>query len=108
MMAYIHGHFQDSISVEQLAETVHISKRVCFRLFRDHLHMTPVEYMRSYRLRRACQMLTGSKESITQIAYSCGLGSSSYFGKVFREQFCCSPAEYRKRWHDCSQHMKGP
>ena len=57
MMAYIHDHFRESISVDQLAEIVHVSKRVCFRLFQDHLHMTPVEYMRSYRLREACQML---------------------------------------------------
>ena len=59
--------------------------------------MTPVEYMRSYRLRKACQMLSGSREPVTQIAYACGLGSSSYFGKVFREQFGCTPAEYRKK-----------
>ena len=57
MMAHIHDHFRESISVDQLAEIVHVSKRVCFRLFQDHLHMTPVEYMRSYRLREACQML---------------------------------------------------
>ena len=100
MMAYIHEHFHEPISVEQLAGTVHVSKRVCFRLFQDNLHMTPVEYMRSYRLRRACQMLTRSREPITQIAYSCGLGSSSYFGKLFRERFGCSPAEYRRKWHD--------
>lgn len=100
MMAYIHEHFQEPISVEQLAETVHISKRVCFRLFREHLHMTPVEYMRSYRLRKACQLLTKGSEPITRIAYSCGLGSSSYFGKLFRERFGCSPVEYRKKWHD--------
>lgn len=100
MMAYIHEHFQESISVEQLARAAHVSKRVCFRLFQDHLHMTPVAYMRSYRLRKACQMLTKGKDPITQIAYSCGLGSSSYFGKIFREQLGCTPAEYRKKWHD--------
>lgn len=100
MMIYIHEHFQDPISVDQLAQTVHISKRACFRLFQEHLHMTPVEYMRSYRLQRACQMLANGTESITQIAYNCGLGSSSYFGKVFRERFGCSPAQYRSKWHD--------
>lgn len=96
MMAYIHQHFSEPISVDMLAGNVHISKRVCFRLFQEQLHMTPVEYMRSYRLRKACQLLTGSNESITHIAYACGLGASSYFGKVFREHYGCSPAEYRK------------
>lgn len=102
MMEYIHEHYHETISVEHLADVVHVSKRVCFRLFKEHLHMTPVEYMRSYRLRKACQMLIKSKEPITQIAYCCGLGSSSYFGKVFREKYGCSPLEYRRKWHDCA------
>lgn len=100
LMIYIHEHYQEPISVEQLAQAAHISKRACFRLFQENLHMTPVEYMRSYRLQKACRMLTHSKEPITQIAYSCGLGSSSYFGKVFREEKGCTPGEYRRNWHD--------
>lgn len=97
MLVYIHEHFAESISVEQIANAAHVSRRVCFRLFQENLHMTPVEYMRSYRLRKACQMLSGSREPVTQVAYACGLGSSSYFGKVFREQFGCTPAEYRRK-----------
>ena len=100
MMVYVHEHYQEPISVDQLAQAVHVSKRVCFRLFQEYLHMTPVEYMRGYRLQKACRMLTKGTAPITQIAYSCGLGSSSYFGKVFRERFGCTPAEYRRKWHD--------
>ena len=100
MMRYIHAHYPENISVDQLAMEAHISKRVCFRLFRENLHMSPVEYMTSYRLRKACQRLAESDESITQIAYNCGLGSSSYFGKLFRERFGCPPAAYRKEWHN--------
>lgn len=100
MMRYIHAHYRDTISVDQLAKEAHISKRVCFRLFQENLHMSPVEYMTSYRLRKACQRLTESGESITQISYNCGFGSSSYFGKLFREHYGCTPAEYRKDWHN--------
>ena len=100
MMRYIHVHYPDSISVDQLATEAHISKRVCYRLFQENLHMSPVEYITSYRLRKAEQRLTETDEPITQIAYSCGLGSSSYFGKLFREQFGCTPVAYRKEWHN--------
>lgn len=100
MMLFIHAHYPESISVEHLAGAAHISKRVCYRLFQENLHMTPLEYMTSYRLRKACQRLTGTNELITEIAYHCGLGSASYFGKKFREQFDCTPAQYRKKWHD--------
>lgn len=103
LIIYIHEHYTESISVEQLAQAIHISKRACFRLFQENLHMTPVAYIRSYRLQKACQMLIKTEASVTQIAYSCGFGSSSYFGKTFREEFSCSPVEYRKRWHDCDK-----
>ena len=103
IMRFIHSHYQESISVEDISKEAHISKRVCFRLFQENLHMTPVEYMTSYRLRKACQRLVDTKEPITQIAYNCGLGSSSYFGKVFREHYGCTPAAYRKNWHDCDK-----
>lgn len=100
LMVYIHEHYAESISVDQLAELAHISRRACFRLFQENLHMTPVEYIRNYRLQKACYLLAESEDAITQIAYSCGLGSSSYFGKTFREKFGCSPLEYRKRWNN--------
>ena len=100
LIAYVHEHFREPVSVEQLAEAVHISKRQCFRLFRENLHMTPVEYIRSCRLQAACQLLTKTNMPVTQIGYACAMGSGSYFGKLFREQFGCSPAQYRKMWHN--------
>lgn len=106
MMRFVHAHYQEAISVEDIANASHISKRVCFRLFRENLHLTPVEYITSYRLRKACQRLIDTSEPITQIAYSCGLGSSSYFGKVFRQHYGCTPAAYRKRWHDCDKKLR--
>lgn len=62
--------------------------------------MTPVEYIRTYRLQIACEMLAHGQETITSISHECGLGSSSYFGKVFREYAKCSPIEYRRKWQD--------
>lgn len=103
LLVYVHTHFQEELCVEQLAQAAHISKRACFRLFRDKLHMTPLEYIRSYRLQKACQMLAHSEVPVTQVAGLCGLGSSSYFGKVFRETFGCTPREYRRRWRDCEK-----
>ena len=101
LMVFIHEHYQEAVSVAELAEAVHISKRACFRLFRENLRTTPGEYIRSYRLRQAKWMLVQTGESITSIGYACGLGSGSYFGKLFREAFGCTPAQYRKLWHDC-------
>lgn len=97
LMLYIHEHYRESISVEQMAESVYISKRGCFRVFREQLHMTPVEYIHSYRLQRVCQMLMDSDRSITEIAQECGFGSSSYLGRLFHDKMGCTPAQYRRK-----------
>lgn len=100
MMIYIHEHYAEKITISELAGAAFSSERECFRAFHDSLHMTPMEYMKSYRLQMACQMLARSAESVTAISHACGLGSSSYFGKVFREQIGCTPLQYRHKWQD--------
>ena len=100
MMIYIHEHYREKISIQKLATAAYLSERECYRVFHDCLHMTPVEYITSYRLQVACQMLAKSQETVTFISHECGLGSSSYFGKVFREYAHCSPIEYRKKWQN--------
>lgn len=101
LMIYIHEHYSEKISIQELAGAAYLSERECFRVFHDYLHMTPVEYIKSYRLQKACQMLEKGQESLTEISHACGLGSSSYFGKVFREYANCTPLEYRRKWQDC-------
>lgn len=100
MMIYIHEHYQEKLSVSELAAAAFISERECFRVFRECLHITPGEYLKNYRLQMACQMLAKGQESVTSVGHSCGLGSSSYFGKVFREYMGCTPADYRRKWQN--------
>lgn len=100
MMIYIREHYREKISIAELAAAAYLSERECYRVFHDCLRMTPVEYITSYRLQVACQMLAKSQETVTVISHECGLGSSSYFGKVFREYAHCSPIEYRKKWQN--------
>lgn len=103
MMIYIHEHYQEKIAIPELAAAAYLSERECYRLFHDCLHMTPVDYIKAYRLQAACQMLAKGQESVTVISHECGLGSSSYFGKVFREYANCSPTEYRRKWQNCDR-----
>ena len=100
MMIYIHEHYAEKISISKLAAAAFLSERECYRVFQNCLHMTPTEYMRSYRLQMACQMLAQGRESITEIGLSCGLGNASYFGKIFHEYAGCTPLEYRRKWQD--------
>lgn len=100
MIKYIQEHYADKLSVSDIASAAFVSERECFRLFRLKLHMTPLEYIKSVRIRQACIMLPDSSLTLSFIGQACGLGDSSYFGKTFREVMGCTPGEYRKNWQD--------
>lgn len=100
MMLYIHKNFSEKISVFDIAKAGYMSERNCFRAFRECLHMTPIEYVKNYRLQKACNILIYSNSTISVISQECGLGSSSYFGKIFRRYIGMTPIEYRQRWQD--------
>lgn len=100
MMKYIQEHSADKLTISDIAASVFVSERECFRIFRLKLNMTPLEYIKSIRIRQACAMLTDSSMSISYIGQACGLGSSSYFGRTFRETMGCTPREYRRNWRD--------
>lgn len=95
MMTYVHEHYGEKVNIADIANAAFISERECYRTFQAILHMTPTEYIRKYRLQAACRLLSNTEDSITNICQSCGFGSSSFFGKVFREHMNMTPLEYR-------------
>lgn len=108
MIAYIHEHMEEKLTTAAVAASAYISERECYRVFGTLLHTTPLEYITECRLKRACDMLAYGDEPVTRIGYLCGLGSSSYFGKIFRGRFGCTPTEYRRRWRDCDNSGRYP
>ena len=97
MVAFIEEHMQQKIAVKDIADAVYISERDCYRKFQSGLRETPLQYVQSVRLERACQLLTGTDFSVSEIAAQCGMGDSSYFGVVFLGHTGCTPGQYRKR-----------
>lgn len=106
MMIFVREHFAERFSISDLASAAFLSERECFRVFRKSLHMSPVEYVKSVRLQAACGQLAKTRKSITEIVHACGFGSSSYFGKTFRDAMGCTPMEYRRKWRDTDRTIK--
>ena len=82
MLIYIHEHYPENLSVKELAAAAYTSERECYRIFREHLHTTPIAYLTAYRIQIACQMLAESKASITEVGTACGMGNS-----IFKETY---------------------
>ena len=98
IMYYIREHYTEKIVVEDILNALHISQSECFRCFRHYTHKTPVEYITEYRLACAAKMLMETRKTVTEIGYACGFPNTSYFCKVFKEQYQITPARYRRAY----------
>lgn len=91
MLTLIHDHYEKKLTIEDIASSASISKSECLRCFHKMLHTTPIQYLKDYRLQRACDLLLSTSLSVTDIALSCGFTELSYFSRAFKEKYKISP-----------------
>ncbi|MBI3991449.1 MAG: helix-turn-helix transcriptional regulator [Candidatus Omnitrophica bacterium] len=66
------------------------------KVFKDTSGMTPMEYVTNYRVQKACDLLSNTTKSVTEICFDVGFHSSSYFTKIFKEIIKITPKDYRR------------
>ena len=97
-MLFIQTHHAEPISLDEIADSVHISKSECCRCFARTLQMTPFEYLMKYRIFEATKKMTAHPDdplSISDLALSVGFNNTSYFNKIFKKFLGCTPTYYR-------------
>lgn len=97
ILSYLRDHIGEDLPVSRLAHVIPVSERECFRLFRRCLDTSPMEYILSLRLEKALELLAYTEKSVSTVSQETGFGSSSYFGKIFKEHFHMTPKEYRRK-----------
>lgn len=99
MLSYIHENYNQKINIDSLMRHSNISRSECFRCFKFFTGKNPVEYINEYRLSKAAHLLRETDMTLTDICFTCGFSGSSYFGKMFKEKYRCSPLQYRHSSH---------
>ena len=97
MIMFIQHNYKDDISLEQICAVANVGRTKCTELFNTFVHLTPVDYLRCYRLEKSIELLEKTDMSIADIAYEVGFASSSYYGKYFKMKTGFTPLGYRKR-----------
>lgn len=93
---YIDHHFKEALTLEQLAEKVHMNKYYLVHTFKDEYGISPINYMISRRIVESKYLLAETDLSLAQIAQLLGFSSPSYFSQAFRKAQGISPIDYRK------------
>ncbi|MBK7631919.1 MAG: helix-turn-helix domain-containing protein [Ignavibacteriales bacterium] len=86
----------ESFTSDNLAHELFVSRSQLNRKLQAITNLGPGEFIRTYKLKRAAQMIVENKLSITQIAYEVGFGSPAQFTRAFQKHFSCLPSEFRQ------------
>ncbi len=93
-MLYIEDNYYKDVTLSDLAKMCSVTPNYFCRCFKVITSETPIEYIRRYRIERACEFLL-SGMSITDTAYACGFNDTSYFINVFKKHMGITPKQYK-------------
>ena len=97
VVAFIHEHYAESISREDMAFHVGVSARHLTRCFHREMGISPITYLNRCRVKKAKQLLESGEQNISEIAQAVGFSSSNYFTDAFRREMGMSPRDYRQK-----------
>lgn len=93
---YIQNNYFNNIRITDIAGYIGIGRGYLHTLFTKYLQISPQEYLISYRVSRAAELLSVSEYSIEEIALSCGYADPQVFRRLFKKKMGMSPSSYRK------------
>lgn len=95
---YIETHYQDKISIETLANLVHISRRTFERRFKVATNNTPTEYIQRVRIEAAKNFFEASRKNVNEIMFDVGYTDTKAFRDIFKKITGLTPIAYRNKF----------
>jgi AraC family transcriptional regulator len=92
----LHAHWNESLTLTRIAESIGVHPVHLSRTFRQHFRCTVGEYVRRLRVESACRKLSTSHASLVEIASDTGFCDQSHFSITFKRLTGLTPAQYRE------------
>ena len=86
----------NTLTVDDLVDEMGMGRTVFFNKLKSMTGLSPVEFIREMRIKRAAQLLEERQYNITEVTYMVGMNDSRYFAKCFKNTYGITPSEYRK------------
>lgn len=96
IISYIHEHFDEKLTLDDIAVQVSLSRSECSRFFKKTAGQSLFEYLNDYRLSKSIDMLRDTDLSIAQIADASGFCNQSYYTDAFRKKIGLTPRRFRE------------
>ena len=93
-IALIRRDFSKKITLDAIAKSVYIDKYTLCREFKRATGQTVIEYVNSYRIQNAAQLISGGY-TVSEAARACGFENMSFFTRTFKKYMGCLPSDYR-------------
>lgn len=87
----------NTLTVDELVDDMGMGRTVFFNKLKSLTGLSPVEFIREMRIKRAAQLLEQKNYNITEVTYMVGMNDSRYFAKCFKATYGMTPSEYRKK-----------
>jgi AraC-like DNA-binding protein len=87
----------ENFSVEILCKEIGMSRAQLHRKIKAISNQSATEFIRTFRLRRAADLIKQDAGNMAEIAYKVGFNSQAYFTKSFQEVYGCTPGEFKKQ-----------
>lgn len=87
------------MSKSEIASALNYNSEYINHVFKKHYGFTIPEYTRSVCLKRAADLLCSTEENVHEICKKLGFTNRSHFYELFKQEFDCTPFEYRKKYH---------
>lgn len=95
---YIHENYKENITLKKASSLISLNESYFSKYFREYTGYNFVDYLNSYRLSQAAQLLGNTKIPVTDICYEVGFQNLSYFIRLFKSKFELTPGKYRKKY----------
>lgn len=81
--------------IDDLAEAMSMSRTVFYRKVKSLMGVSPVDFVKTMRIKRAVQLLEQDEFTVSEVGYMSGFTTPQYFSRVFKEAMGCTPKEYK-------------
>ncbi len=95
LITYMEQHFRESISLDDAADALYMSRYRLSRIFSHLLGTSFNDYLNSLRVNLAIQLLDTTDSSVTDIAYEVGFGNMRTFNRAFKKHRGITPTQFR-------------